>query len=85
MLTDFHLPGGAIGQKNNPGWDLLGKAQHIGGIGPVGLKANGIAPHQSAGDGVGRRRNGTEYGVLHGIIIKTPSKLANDTRLLEAA
>jgi hypothetical protein len=37
------------------------------------------------GDGVGRRRNGTEYGVLYRIIIKTPGKLANDARLLESA
>jgi hypothetical protein len=55
LFPEFHLAGGPIGKKDDPGWHLLGKAEYVGGVCSRRLETDCIASHQRACHGIGGR------------------------------
>jgi hypothetical protein len=85
LFPEFHLAGGSIGKKDDPGRHLLGKAEYIGGVCSRGLETDCIASHQRAGDGIGGRGNRTEHGMFYRVVIEAPSQQPDDSLIPKPA
>ncbi len=83
--ANLDLAGGTVGEENNAGRDLFGQSQHIGGIRAGRLKADSIPHDQRTSDGIRGGSHCAEHGVMDGVIIEAPGKLADGACDLESA
>ncbi len=84
-FADPDLSGGAVGQENDAGRNLLRDSQDIGSIGSGGLDTNSVAGDKGSCDGVCRRGHRAEDGVVYGVIVEAASELADGAGSLESA
>ncbi len=80
--ADPDFSGWTVGKEDDFGRNLPGQAKAVGGVGSSRLQADGIPPDQRPGNGIGGWRHSAEYRMLHRVIVKTTSKLANGAGLL---
>jgi len=84
-FPDLHLAGRAVGQEDDAGWHLVGESEHIGGVGPGWLDADGVPGDKGTGNRVGGWGDRAENRVVHGKVIEATGELADGSCSLEAA
>jgi len=84
-FTDPQLAGWAVGQEDDAGWYLVGESEHIGGVGPGWLDADGVPGDKGTGNRVGGWGDRAENRVVHGKVIEATGELADGSCSLEAA
>lgn len=74
-LSDPDLTCWAVGEKNDAGWNLIRKAEHVRSIGAGWLDPNGVPSHQGASNGICGGSNDPKHGILSGVIVKSSGEL----------
>lgn len=84
-LSDLHLACRAVGEEDDAGWNLVRESEHIGGVGPGWLDADGVSGDKGVGDGIGGRSNRPENRVVHWVVVESAGELTDGAGCFESA